>query len=207
MSDILVIPRVHLSQGNSKIGNTLNVSLPPGITCQANVPCAKRCYAKRIYKRLSSVKKIWDENYLAYRNSPEQYFDGIIQGIMHEGMRYFRWHVSGDIPDARYFQGMCDVARVVPTVQFLAYTRFPFEELGGIPENLTMIRSYWRGFDRVYNSEYPAFMAIDKGLGIEAASEYYQYGVKRIEFCPGKCPDCRSCWEAKPGDLLLIHIH
>ena len=63
------IPTVSISNGNSKMGKIPSVSLPPILTCPKGTPCAKRCYAKRIYNRYPSVKNAYDKELEALENA------------------------------------------------------------------------------------------------------------------------------------------
>jgi len=200
---------VHIIWGNSKIGRTFNISLPPGITCQKNVPCADKCYAKKFYRWENQAAHAWDENLEEYRKSPKVYFQSIrdfLQAKRHGG--YFRWHVSGDIVDDRYLLGVIATAEVVPDFAFLIYTRYPFEDkIKEIPKNLTIIKSYWNGFDRKYDDRFPAFMAVDRNKtgyleGMESDGK-----IHNVTWCKGECENCRMCWTAQAGDIILNHIH
>ena len=200
---------IHVSRGNSKIGHTPNISLPPGESCQPDVPCAKDCYAKKAYRLYKKTKFAWDENLVEYRKDPEGYFRQIEEFLTKHPTAFFRWHVSGDIPDMAYLEGMARIAKEFPLTGFLAYTRFPFEDSGvRMPENITIMRSLWF-FDRPIDKRYPSFGVV--------AREFYEE-MQNLEdngnplpsgifVCKGSCETCRKCWNAEGGDLMINKKH
>jgi len=69
--------------------------------------------------------------------------------------RFFRFHVSGDIPDASYLARMVEVASRQPHCQILCFTKryelvdACLTEIGPFPTNLHLILSAWRGLPMV----------------------------------------------------------
>lgn len=54
---------IHIVDGNTKMKNTANISLPPIIACGKNsFYCKDQCYAKKFYRMYPEVKKAWDDN-------------------------------------------------------------------------------------------------------------------------------------------------
>ncbi len=204
---------IHVSKGNHKIGNTLNISLPPVLTCQPNVPCASKCYARKSYAMYPNVRSQWDENLAEYRKSPNGYFKQLWARLSQgrKAPAFFRWHVAGEIIDDTYFQGVLNTANYFADTKFLIYTRYPFERLlDGFkkPENLSIVKSYWLGFDRPYDENYPGFMVIAKDNSTRFMDELSSSGrVKAVLPCPGECATCRACWTADKDTLITNHIH
>lgn len=205
---------VHIAKGNNKLGSAiLNVSLPPVETCIKNVPCEEKCYARKLYRMYPNVRENWDENLRMYRESPGAYF-GQIMARLSQGRKsppYFRWHVAGEIVDDAYFERVVDVARNFPQTRFLIYTRYPFERLvvnTGVPKNLSIVKSYWLGFDRPYDPEYPGFMVIARDESTRFMDELSADGmIHTVIPCKGSCQECHACWHIKAGDLVTNHIH
>lgn len=198
--------KVHISNGNGKIMHTLNVSLPPVITCPDGVPCADGCYALNPYRRFRATRAAWDGNLEAYRQQPAEYFLQIEAACA--GRRYFRWHVSGDIPDMAYLIGMVWVAQSKPETIFLAFTkRFNIvneylDLFGSLPVNLRIVFSAWGdGFPIPNPYNLPVAQVVFVGC-------LPQPGWIR---CWGNCELCqqqqRGCWFLQPGEVVYFPEH
>ena len=75
----------------SKLGeNIACVNLPPENTCRVNVPCKKKCYARKGNFCFSSVKNGIMKNYEAYRNNPVGYFNVINSTLQMIPYKFFR---------------------------------------------------------------------------------------------------------------------
>jgi hypothetical protein len=121
--------------------------------------------------------------------------------------RFFRYHVSGDIPSIDYFEHMVTLARSVPGTTFLAFTKqYPIinEYLnagGAIPENLIVIFSNWGAWKCENPHGLPECEIILKGN--EPAPNW--------KICGGNCTECAcrgiGCWELKKGDTIAIYEH
>lgn len=176
--------RVHVVWGNTKIGQTGNVSLPPVVCCKPGVPCATGgCYAKRSYC-LWGARPAWDENLALLQEDREEYFTQIGEAIARKAFPFFRWHVGGDIVDQDYLDQMCHVAEAFPDTHFMAYTK-QYDLRFTLPENLVVIASMWPGYGDPDRITLPRFWMQD---GTE-------YRVPSSAFtCPGSCEECRVCW-------------
>ena len=86
---------VSISKGNSKMGAIQSVSLPAVITCRA-CECQKKCYARKLEKIRKTVAHAYNNNLQVLIKSPDVYWREVEAAIMLS--RYFRFHVSGDIP-------------------------------------------------------------------------------------------------------------
>lgn len=109
-----------ISQGNSKLGKIPSISLPAGLTCR---PCAciEKCYAKKLERLRPTVARAYQHNLEVLKTDPETYWREVEAVIMLS--RYFRFHVSGDIPDRDYFADMVMVAARQPHCQILCFTK------------------------------------------------------------------------------------
>ncbi len=177
--------RVKISSGNTKIGNTPNISLPPIQTCVPQAPCSKKCYAMKAWKQYPNVRKAWTNNLGAYCESPSQYFKDVSVFCQNKRPKYFRWHVAGDIPDQQYFEGMKDVAKQNPDTIFLAYTKKYYQIVfHDIPENLTLIMSAWPDF--------PIAKSVTKSFPVAWLS--HDERIKDLGKDPIMCNDmCERC--------------
>lgn len=92
-----------LTDGNSKMGRVMNISLPPRLSCDTSMPCfsARRCYAlKHAYLPYGEVRAAWDGNYAVWcGEGPAAYFGAVKEAVAERRPALFRWHVGGDIPD------------------------------------------------------------------------------------------------------------
>ncbi len=201
--------KVKISTTNSKLGVIPSVNLPPIITCRDGCPCSKSCYATKGNFRFANVKSSHEQNYQSYLENPVQYFADIIDAVKGGIItyNYFRWHASGDIVDALYFDGMVSAANAAPNTLFLAFTK-KFEIVnsyitngGLIPSNLNIVFSAW-GDD--FHIENP-----------------YNFPVAHVRFpdetnknipndaieCSGDCMNCLQCWNIGIGQSVVFNKH
>lgn len=200
--------RVHLSYSNSKMGNITSVSLPAGETCRTDCPCLPVCYAAKIARFRPSVRSAYQTNLDLLRVSPETYWREVEGAIMMS--RFFRFHVSGDIPDVPYFTHMVEVALRNPHCEILCFTK-QYEivnrcvEMGvSIPDNLHIVFSAWRGLRMDNPNRFPTAHVIYKDGTTTALS-------KRAKLCRGFCEGCAAngegCWTLQKGEEIMFHEH
>ncbi len=201
--------KLHISRGNSKIGKTLNVSLPPIKTCRKSAPCAKDCYANNhAYRLYPGTRNAWDGNLALYKAHPDLYWFEIFQAVKRaRTFKMFRWHVGGDIPDMDYLLGMLDMASRVPKMQFLCFTK-KYELLKAytsdgsrIPKNLRIIVSRWPGLAMPKElCAFPqAWMADCNNPDLRIP--------RSADECPGACEACGLCWKLTTGDNVVFNRH
>ena len=192
---------VSISEGNMKLRDVPSVSLLPGHACKPGVPCLKQCYAKKTCVSYPSVGRAWAGNYVLATTDRASYFAQIRKWLDKKRPKYFRWHVGGDILDDGYLAEMRNIAAERPATRFMAYTKR--DELGfsGIPENLTVIVSRWKG-DRIKDVQgRPQAWMHDK------ANVDTRIPEKHLA-CPGTCDTCgHKCWFLKSGDSVVFHKH
>lgn len=96
-----IINGFHFSEGNKKIGMTLNFNLLPLVTCNCKAECAKgrNCYAVRDMKRYPSCKQAWGDNTDLLMNKHEYklFVDAFCEAIEIHNCRFVRLHSAGDI--------------------------------------------------------------------------------------------------------------
>lgn len=197
--------KVSISPGNTKMGAIPSVSLPPVITCPAGCPCAKKCYAAKLCRLRPSVRNAYTRNLEILNQDPLEYWRQVRNAA--QNARYFRFHVSGDIPSAIYFFDMLQTARELPETHFLCFTkRYSIvnefiERYGELPENLHLIFSEWDGLELDNPHNIPTAAVIFKG----------QEPRDNWKVCPGNCSDCAArgvgCWELKPGETIAFYEH
>ena len=121
--------------------------------------------------------------------------------------RYFRFHVSGDIPNMDYFHNMVSLARDLTNTSFLVFTKQyhiinSFLNAGGvIPQNLKVIRSNWGAWKCENPHGLPVCEVIFKGDKVK----------DQWKVCGGNCTECAcrgvGCWEVKNNETIAIYKH
>lgn len=196
---------VSISKGNTKMGAIPSVSLPPCTTCNPSAPCFKKCYAVKMARRYKTVKNAYENNLEVLLNDSSAYWLQVKASAI--TTRFFRFHVSGDIPNIEYFKNMVHLAEELPHTNFLAFTKqFDIVNLflvngGTIPQNLKIIFSNW-GAWKCYNPfNLPQCEVILKGS--EPREDW--------KICGGNCTECAcrgvGCWELKQGETIAIYEH
>jgi len=196
-----------VSPGNKKMGGVPSVSLPAITTCRPDAPCFKACYAAAMERRYKETAGTDLNNYLLYKARPDQFFQQLKAHFMLSS--YFRMHVSGDIPDAAYFEKLVDAARGVPSCHVLIFTKKysivnDYIQNGGtIPGNLVIIFSDWlNGF--IKPGDNPHNFPVCK---IKKETD----DPHGLPVCGGNCAACIcagiGCWNVKTGDQFYINLH
>lgn len=197
--------KVSISLGNKKMGAIPSVSLPPIITCKNCETCAKKCYAKKLYRIYKNTRKAWDGNLEILKQDRNSYFEQV--GAAIATTKYFRFHVSGDIVDKDYLDRMCKTARAHKDTKILAFTK-NYEDVNEYldnhrkPSNLQLIFSL--PFDGAIidnRHNLPTAAVILKG---QDANDSYK-------ICGGNCTECAckgvGCWELKKGETIAFYEH
>lgn len=198
---------VKISSGNSKMGAIPSVSLPAGVTCRQDCECSKKCYAKRLERMRPSVHQAYQHNYDLLTHDSDTYWREVEASIMMS--RFFRYHVSGDIPDNVYLAHMIEIAERNPHCEMLCFTKKynlvnDHLDFGGtIPKNLHIIFSGWRGMKMVNPYNLPE------------AHVRYRDGTTtargNAKPCGGNCTECAitdgGCWTAKHGEQVVFNEH
>ncbi len=196
--------KISISPGNAKMGAIPSVSLPPVVTCAHDCKCAAKCYAAKICRLRTSVANAYARNLEIYHQNPDGYFLQVKAAAC--VTRFFRWHVSGDIPDTAYLDNMVRVAKELPGVEFLAFTKRydmvnQYISNSFIPDNLHLIFSAWPGMAMENPHGFPVAHVIFKG---SAPADNWK-------ICGGNCQDCAcrgvGCWELKPGEHIAFYEH
>lgn len=198
---------VKISPGNAKLGNIPSVSLPAGQTCRSDCECGKKCYAKKLERLRPAVRKAYQHNYELLQNNPDIYWREIEAQIMMS--RFFRFHVSGDIPDNVYLAHMIDIAERNKHCDILCFTKKydlineHLEFGGSIPKNLHIILSGWVG------------LKMSNPFNLPEAHVRYRNGETTARDdameCGGNCTDCLltegGCWTLENGEQVVFNEH
>lgn len=197
--------KISISRGNSKMGEIPSVSLPPVITCAANCTCAKKCYAVKLCRIYKNVKASYDRNLNIWETSPAEYWKQVNDIL--SVSRFFRFHVSGDIPNYTYFLYMIDSAKNNPHCDILVFTK-KYDIINThlstgekLPKNLHIIFSEWEGMPTPNLYNMPVSRVIFRG----------QDTPENANICPGNCLECAkhkiNCWNMKNGESVYFHEH
>lgn len=197
--------KLSISPGNMKLGAIPSVSLPACITCNPDAPCFKKCYAARITRRYKQSRDAYARNLEILNTDPGAYWLQVKAAAM--VTRFFRYHVSGDIPNALYLINMVQLARELPNTNFLAFTKryllvnSYLKNGGTIPNNLKIIFSNWGSWKCKNPYNLPVCEIIFKN---ETPRDDWK-------ICGGNCSECAcrgvGCWELKQGETIAIYEH
>ncbi len=197
--------KLSISTGNTKMGAIPSVSLPPVITCPSGCPCAKKCYAAKLCRIYPTVKKAYQNNLDILTENPTDYWQQVNQAV--KTTRFFRFHVSGDIPDFTYLCNMVWTANKNPETHFLAFTKKYdlvneyVRNCRELPPNLKIIFSEWEGMETPNPHNLPTARVIFRG----------QQPEPNAKICGGNCSECAcqgvGCWELKNGETIHFYEH
>lgn len=198
---------VKISKGNDKMGAIPSVSLPSGLTCRNDCECRTKCYAKRLERRRPSVRDAYQNNYNVLQNEPNTYWREVEASIMMS--RFFRFHVSGDIPDYIYLAHMVEIAERNQHCEILCFTKKydivnDFLDYGGeLPKNLHIVFSVWRGLH--WDNPY---LLPEAHVRYRDGTTTAYNGAKE---CGGNCTECAitdgGCWTLKEGEQVIFNEH
>lgn len=197
---------ISISNGNSKMGGIPSVSLPAVKTCRI-CDCHNKCYAKKLERLRPTVRRAYQRNLDILTSDPDTYWREVEASIMMS--RFFRFHVSGDIPDAAYFEKMVEIANRNQHCQILCFTK-KYEIVNGyisdnwaLPDNLHLIFSAWDNLD------------MDNRFGLPVAYVRYRDGHTAAPSeafeCHGNCSECArtdgGCWVLGIGEAVVFDEH
>lgn len=203
-----------ISKGNSKMGDIQSVSLPSVLTCR---PCAcqQKCYARKLERLRPTVANAYQRNLEVLQSDPETYWREVEASIMMS--RFFRFHVSGDIPDPEYFSKMVQIARRNPHCEILCFTKKyeivnSFVQENGanasfpnsvLPQNLHIIFSAWVGLELSNPFLFPVAHVRYRDGSTTAPDDAVE--------CGGNCTECAvtdgGCWSLGPGQSVVFNEH
>jgi hypothetical protein len=198
-----------ISDGNKKIGKIPNVSLPPIVSCQPGVPCAKQgCYSMKAWNQYPDTRRARRHNWAKLHHDRNAFFQDIYNYLVLKPRQrkfplFFRWNVDGDIPNQDYLEGMKEVARAHTKVKMLAFTKNYTLNFDSLPQNLTVVPSAWphhplcNDVDKRFRM---AWMWDNKNRDERIKGNYY--------VCSGHCTGCWACWHIDQMEKdVLFHKH
>lgn len=200
------ILHVSISHGNTKTGPVASVSLLPYLTCPGCCAetCGPDCYAGKLANLRPTVLQAWARNTAILLERPAQFWEEVRQAVA--ASRYFRFHVSGDIPSREYLAEMIQTAKDNPGTEILAFTkRFGWiaetVEAEPLPKNLHVLLSGWTNLQPLNPHNLPETNVY--GRHEEPRPSWLQ--------CGGNCFSCAcrgvGCWQAGAGDVIAFRLH
>ena len=197
---------VSISIGNNKMGKIASVSLLPVLTCpgRCNGTCGDKCYARKLALLRPSVLKAYARNTAIAISAPLQFFQAVENAM--KSARFFRFHVSGDIPNREYLDLVAYLCNVNPHCEVLMFTKRyeivnRFMNENTLPKNLHLLFSGWTNLAPINPHNLPETTVYATDADIR--SEWIP--------CGGNCLDCAihdgGCWAAKSGDTIAFKIH
>lgn len=197
---------VKISKGNSKLGAIPSVSLPSVKTCR-QCACREKCYAQKLERIRSSVRSAYQHNLEVLVNEPTTYWREVEASVMMS--RFFRFHVSGDIPTAEYLENMVAIAGRNSHCEILCFTkRYEMvnefiQQNGELPSNLHMIFSGWVGLEMVNPFSLPEAHVRYRDGSTTAREDAVE--------CGGNCTECAltegGCWNLQKGQQVVFNEH
>lgn len=200
------IGSIKISPGNTKMGAIPSVSLPAVVTCRP-CECHQKCYAKKLERLRPSVRAAYAHNLNILQTDANTYWREVEGAIKMN--RFFRFHVSGDIPDGMYFRKMVEIASRNLHCQILCFTKRyqivnTFLRTGvTLPQNLHIIFSGWPNLEMDNPFHLPEAHVLFKDGTTQARPD----AVK----CAGNCTECAKtdcgCWTLHRGQQVVFHEH
>jgi len=200
------VSEVSISSANKKMGKISSVSLPSVVTCR-KCACQQKCYARKLERLRPAVAAAYKRNLDVLQSDPDTYWREVEAAIMLS--RFFRFHVSGDIPDITYLIRMVDVAQRNQHCQILCFTKkyeLVNDYLSGgavLPSNLHMILSAWTGLEM----QNP-FLLPEAHVRYRDGSTTARDDAK---LCGGNCTECActddGCWTLQRGEQVIFNEH
>ena len=202
---------VTISKGNSKMGSIPSVSLPSVLTCRTDCDCVTKCYARRIERMRKNVRESYENNLRLLNEYPDVYWREVEASIMMS--RFFRFHVSGDIPDKDYLVHMIGIAERNQHCEILCFTKkfgivndviSEIKSSGKeLPLNLHLIFSGWKNLE------------MDNPFCLPEAHVKFKDGTTTAREdavdCGGNCTECAitdgGCWSLGTGEQVVFAEH
>jgi hypothetical protein len=196
--------KIRISPGNRKLGGIPSVSLPPVLTCAKGIPCARECYVVRNMlggPYGAAIGASYRANLDLLRADRDSFFSQLRAYLERRAPRFFRYHVSGDYVDSDHLMRALELARELPRVKFLAFSKrhdlFPKPSV--VPKNFSLIASLWPSWGTRPAGYRAAYM--------QDGTETRRAARKAIE-CPGNCATCAACWNLpRLGVDVVFHKH
>lgn len=199
--------KVSISARNNKMGEVASVSTLPYLTCPPTCKgtCGPDCYAANMANRRGNVLKAYARNTALAIDRPAEYWRQVNEAMA--GVRFFRFHVSGDILNYSYLTEMVRACQSNPHCDVLCFTKRHamvnewIGRNGDLPANLHILYSGWSNLEPVNPYNLPETNVYDDEH--PKADDWLE--------CGGNCFQCGcrglGCWQARKGDVIAFKMH
>ena len=192
---------ITLGEGNGKIGEVLNFSLPSVLTCPgASEWCLKYCYGKRFEIRRPKCRNAYQQNYEIAQDTER--FIHIMTGIIPRIIPCFRIHVCGDFGSREYISAWIRICSELPNIHFWTYSRsWRLNSLLPVLEELNKLDNM-----ELFLSTDPTMSLPPKGWRIAfIESDPRANGIlcKEQTGEVESCLECGYCFKENRGDVVF----
>lgn len=205
-----------IANGNGKTGKAcLTWSLPVEPTCNHDAPCYKNkvCYCLKGCQAFANVVGAYYKNWRLYNENPESYEEKCYNLIRYSGLKLVRCFDCGDLPDENYLELLVRVAKKLPDVRFLSYTKKYnivnnwLDKGNEFPTNFTMRFSAADKNWEVPNPHHLPMAFIDftdKSLNPEIPRNAYRCkGTPDPKDQEHTCSICQMCWRKNVNSVVF----
>lgn len=195
---------VHISTGNKKTGRACMDFALPTISCREDAPCKKDCYACKGCQQIANVQAAYYRNYRLMMQDINDLFEQIKFKIIHNGLSQFRFFDSGDIPNYEFLIKMIELAKNLPDIKFMAFTKKyelvnkALDEGYELPNNLNIIFSAWDKnwkFDNPYNLPIAYVDFKNSSLNPDIPKDAFRCPSSGKKLGEITCSMCKACWK------------
>ena len=171
-------------------------NLPAIQTCPGSTPlCRRYCYAAKAEREYSKneAAPCRARNLAFVKANADRLADILTAADRCVADQYIRIHESGDFFNQDYLDSWFEVARRLPSIKFLAFTKSFSLDWRCKPSNFVVIWSVW-----------PDTNMANVPSGRRAYAGAFEPRRPTVE-CPGACADCRKCWNTNLDIHFRIH--
>lgn len=198
--------KINMTNNNRKTGIAcLNFAFPL-CTCREDAPCKETCYANKGRQITCTVQGAYYRNLRLMNEDMDDLFEQIAFEIKHNGLNMVRFFDSGDIPNAEFFEKMCETIRRFPDVKFMAFTK-KYEIVNEylaqgntIPNNFNIMFSAWDytwKFDNPFNLPVAYVKFKDERLNPDIPKYALNCPSNGKKVGEVTCSMCKACWNKK----------
>lgn len=195
--------RVTVSTGNIKIGNVLNFSKMPILSCGNCKECHEICYDIKACAAYPSCLDSRCRNYVLMLtpSGRDKAFAEILKRMTSRRAKrnqYYRHDVGGELMDIDEIERLVNVAKARPDYFVWTYTKMHalvnmYVKAHGdsiaaaIPSNMCIMFSEWDGMPTINPYGFPVFVCELKAGNKDRSKEE----LNRMFHCPGNCNLCK----------------
>ena len=204
--------KIHMTTKNKKTGPAIMDFAFPLCTCRDDAPCKETCYANKKAQKICVVQAAYYRNFRLVNENMQDVFEQIIFEIKHSGLGTVRYFDSGDIINYEFLIGIMDIAKKLPDVKFMAFTKKYelvnqyLDEGNKIPDNFNIIFSAW---DKLWKFDNPYDLPVayvdfkDKRLNPDIPKNGFRCPTNGKKLGEITCSMCKACWNKKIKNVIF----